>query len=193
MQLNGFEWPEEDEGMRAVAFSCLPHLYKALEYVKDFTCCVQAGGNVGVWPKELSKRFSYVYTFEPCPSNFSYMIKNVPEQNVYKFPCALGDGGIGTLIPNKKNIGAGRMAKGGFTPIISIDSLCLESCGFIQLDVEGMELQALRGARITIRKYHPVLMIEEKGLGESVLDFIAREKYSVMGQLGRDLICIPST
>jgi hypothetical protein len=47
VRLNGFLWPEEDVGMRAVAFANLPDLDKALGYVKDFTACVQAGGNVG--------------------------------------------------------------------------------------------------------------------------------------------------
>lgn len=186
---NGFDWPEDDVGMRAVAFDTLPHLDRALGYVKDFSACVQAGGNVGVWPKHLSGRFSYVYTFEPCPDNFSYLCRNVPEKNVYKFPAGLGDGGTGTLVQNKTNIGAGRMAKGGFTPIFRIDDLNLESCGLIQLDIEGMELPALRGAMMTVRKHKPVLMIEEKGIGESVLPMLEKLNYKVMEVAGRDLIC----
>ena len=186
---NGFEWPEEDHGMRAVAFDTLPHLDKALSYVNDFSCCVQAGGNVGVWPKYLANKFSYVYTFEPCQDNFGYLCRNVSEKNVYKFPAAVGNGGNGFLVPNKLNVGAGKMAIGGTTPFLRIDDLCLESCGFIQLDVEGGELNALRGAAMTIRKYKPILMIEEKGIGESVLPILEKWGYKVMEIVGRDLIC----
>lgn len=186
---NGFYWPEEDSGMRAVAFGLLPDLEKAISYVTDFTCCVQAGGNVGVWPKELLKHFGYVYTFEPDLTNFEYLCKNLPEHRAYKFPCGLGNGGIGTLIPNKTNIGAGKMIRGGFTPVLRIDDLSLEACGFIQLDIEGMELEALKGARLTIQKFKPVLMIEEKGLGNSVLPFLEKIGYQVRQQVHKDLIC----
>ena len=45
-------------------------------------------------------------------------------------------------------------------PTVIIDELDLPSCGLIQLDVEGYEYFALLGARRTIEKYHPVIMVE---------------------------------
>lgn len=186
---NGFEWPEQDYGMMAVAFNSLPHLDLALTRVTDFSCCVQAGGCVGVWPKHLASRFNTVYTFEPCQENFAFLCRNVPEHNVYKFPAAVGNGGNGFLVPNKINVGAGKMATKGPTPFLRIDDLCLDSCGFIQLDVEGGEANALRGAVFTIRKFRPVLMIEEKGIGESVLPILEKWGYKVMETVGKDLIC----
>ena len=40
----------------------------------------------------------------------------------------------------------------------------------IQLDVEGYELRALRGAELTIRRTWPVVMVELKGLGARLGD-----------------------
>lgn len=176
-EIEGFKWPEEDTGMAAVAFYYLPDLRAALKYVKDFTCCIQAGGNVGVWPKELAEHFGYVYTFEPCVSNFSYLIQNVPNETVYKFPCGLGKGGTGSVIRNPGNIGAQTMIKEGFTPIVRIDDLRLPACGLIQLDIEGMELEALEGAQETIEKYRPVIMVEQCGHGPRVDDYLSKFGY----------------
>jgi FkbM family methyltransferase len=43
---------------------------------------------------------------------------------------------------------------------ITIDSLNLNRCNFIKIDVEGGELNVLEGSLSTIRKFHPILLIE---------------------------------
>jgi FkbM family methyltransferase len=45
-------------------------------------------------------------------------------------------------------------------PMLSIDSLKLERLDFLKLDVEGMEIDVLRGAAETIRRCKPMLLIE---------------------------------
>jgi len=45
--------------------------------------------------------------------------------------------------------------------LVTIDGLCLEEVAVIQLDVEGHELSALTGARATIARHAPVIMIED--------------------------------
>ena len=44
---------------------------------------------------------------------------------------------------------------------ISIDQLGIENLSCIQLDVEGHELPALKGALNTIEKYKPIILIED--------------------------------
>lgn len=48
---------------------------------------------------------------------------------------------------------------GESVPTLTIDSLNLVRCRLIKLDVEGMELQALEGARRTVQSYKPALFI----------------------------------
>jgi Methyltransferase FkbM domain len=43
---------------------------------------------------------------------------------------------------------------------LTIDSLGLDHCAFIKLDVEGMEDLAIRGALGTLRKIRPILFFE---------------------------------
>jgi FkbM family methyltransferase len=47
---------------------------------------------------------------------------------------------------------------------------------FIKIDVQGLELEVLRGARQTLQRYHPVLLIEAPG--KSVLDFLEQLGYT---------------
>lgn len=41
-----------------------------------------------------------------------------------------------------------------------LDSLKLEACDFLKLDIEGMEREAILGARKTIERFKPVLYVE---------------------------------
>jgi hypothetical protein len=51
-------------------------------------------------------------------------------------------------------------------PMVTIDSLGVD-CDLIQLDVEGFEENALKGAYQTIQRCKPVIIIEQKGLGKN--------------------------
>lgn len=46
------------------------------------------------------------------------------------------------------------------TPMVSIDSLALERLDFVKIDVEGMEIDVLRGARATLERCKPIVMAE---------------------------------
>jgi len=44
---------------------------------------------------------------------------------------------------------------------MTLDELNLPRVDFIKIDIEGMEMEALGGARETIQKYRPILLIEK--------------------------------
>jgi FkbM family methyltransferase len=45
-------------------------------------------------------------------------------------------------------------------PLLSIDSLDLKRIDFIKIDVEGMEIEVLNGAKVSIGANHPIMFIE---------------------------------
>jgi FkbM family methyltransferase len=128
---------------------------------------IQAGGNLGLFPKRLAQVFDFVYTFEPDSQNFVSMCRNAPEEKIYKFCAALGEkrGLVGISRerrdgkPNNHE-GIRHVAGTGSVPVFQIDDLGLEECDLIQLDLEGYELYALNGAFRTIKKCKPILMVE---------------------------------
>jgi len=199
---NGFMWPASDGECHQAVFGSLSDLDHAYARCSNFRVVVQAGGNCGVWPKELSHKFETVYTFEPDPVNFRCLAANVPEHNVFKFNGALGaERRLVELEREPRNIGAHQVAeKAGSIPTLLIDDLGLEACDLIYLDIEGYELNALLGARRTIEACRPVVAVEDKGLSERYgVPQGAVERwlednlgYRVVDRVGRDVILIPS-
>ena len=47
------------------------------------------------------------------------------------------------------------------TPLVSLDSQSFKRVDFIKIDVEGMELEVLTGAKKILRKSRPVMLIEQ--------------------------------
>ena len=64
---------------------------------------------------------------------------------------------------------------------ISIDSLRFKQLRCIQLDVEGYELQALKGARRTIREFLPAILIEDNK--QECSEFLHKQGYGCTGSI----------
>lgn len=177
VEIEGTWWPSKDRMARHyhdMTFADLKYLL--LECGNKVA--VQAGGNVGLWPKEMAKHFEAVHTFEPDALNFECLLSNCPEDNIIAYPYALGERShTASLSRISYNCGAHFLKEGDEFAVVTIDSLLLNACDLIQLDIEGYEFNALKGAVKTIEKFHPVIMVEDKGLSN---------KYgSLMGDIGK--------
>lgn len=141
---------------------------KWLNHVKGRDVCVQAGGNIGYFPIELSNHFKHVITFEPEPLNYACLAENCKYiANIEYYQAALGENiGSSGIHFDLENIGAHYLKDEGDIEVMTIDSLNLESCDLIALDIEGYEWQALKGAIKTIEKFHPTIVIEMKNHGK---------------------------
>lgn len=195
IKIDGLWWPEHDyERDMIIAQSAMAN--EIMEYVSDRSVCIQAGGNVGVWPKVFSRHFTKVHTFEPDPLNFKCLVLNCKEENIISYECALGsEEGIIGLKRVNGNCGAGYISHGTEIEMITIDSLELSDCGLIQLDIEGYELNALKGAENTIKKHSPVIVVEDNGLSEkygsksgAITEYLEEFGYSIAKILNKDII-----
>lgn len=202
--IRGFYWPDHDEHCHPVVPNQLKDLDFSLKHVKNTRKCVQAGGNVGVWPKKLSGTFETVYTFEPDPENFNCLCRNCPEHNIIKINAGLGSSHelITVKPPNiaeENNCGAYQVHAGGHVPVFRIDDLNLDECDLIYLDIEGYELFALHGAIETIKKFRPVISLEQKFLPimfqdnpEAASEYLIKEHtYEVVERIHRDIVLKP--
>jgi FkbM family methyltransferase len=167
---------------------------EAIGLCRQRRTAVQAGGCVGIFAQYLSRWFEKVVTFEPSPDNQACMVRNIKAQNVAIVPCGLSDRyEMCGLARVDGNPGATQMVAGKDVFTHPLDAMGLYDLDFLQLDVEGYELKALRGAEATIRRSWPVVMVELKGLGERVGDpddavvaWLTGLGYRAAGQRNRD-------
>lgn len=194
--VHGFLWPEGDTACANVTFDNVSDVDMAIEHCRSMRTAVQAGGNTGVWPDYLCRKFRRIYTFEADPANFRCLCANAPAENVFKFNAALGSarGTVG-MDRNPKNCGSYQVDGAGPIPVLRIDDLGLDECDFLQLDIEGMEYHALVGAEATLVRCRPVVMIEDKGLSErygvqrgAAGEYLRTLGAKQVGEIHRDLI-----
>ena len=184
----------------------LAQLEAVLALVPGRTAVVQAGGNLGVFPKRLAQVFAAVYTFEPAADLFAIMQENAPEPNIVRFQAALGSdrGLVGTSRVRRDGSskpaheGITHVVSGGTIPTLRIDDLGLPVCDLIYLDIEGSELNALRGASATLARCRPVVAVEiNKSLGymgltpQDVSGFITSKGYRHALTVGSDQAFVP--
>jgi FkbM family methyltransferase len=126
--------------------------------------CVQAGGYVGLWPLALAKSFARVITFEVMPGMLEACRRNCAKAaNVSVYGVGLGAAMGSAPLQPTSTAGSWRIDPEGplSCDLITIDSLALADCDAIILDVEGYEVEVLRGAADTIARCAPVIQVEE--------------------------------
>lgn len=161
---HGFFWPRGAEAYGKRYVRRAQNMDVAIKLCPKRRTVIQAGGHVGVWPKYLAAQFMQVYTFEPEHMNFIALCRNVTEKHVYRLQAALGNEHKPVhLVIHPQNIGGHHVRGPGLVPQLKIDDLGLDNVDMIVLDIEGSELDAIRGAEKTIEMTHPVLHLEMKG------------------------------
>ena len=143
----------------------------------EIACVYDIGANLGnhtVYFASHAKN-STVYSFEPVPVTFDLLKRNV-EQNglserVKLFQCALG---AKESSAKMKVEGPGGLAFSSITrdvhsvwtqevAVKRLDDMNLPPPDFVKIDVEGYELEVLKGMERTLRESSPVLWIEIGG------------------------------
>lgn len=167
-------------------------------HCKGFRTVIQAGGNIGIWPVRLAKRFARVITAEPDAANYKALQANTAAYPAIEcLQVAFGrEPSRGAIEPvDAKNIGAHRVASGNDFDVMRIDDLGVTDCDLLQLDVEGFEFFALQGALKTIEASSPVICLELKRLAEHygisdshIRSYLERQGYKEVARIHRDVI-----
>lgn len=124
---------------------------------------VDAGANIGnhtLWLAAICGL--QVHAFEPI--RFGELRANVhlnPGVRVNVYPYALGARTGSAKHVGKGQLQAGAVASAGSYPVRPLDALNLEDVSVMKIDVEGMEVDVLRGAEETVRRCRPVIYAEQ--------------------------------
>lgn len=137
--------------------------------------CMDIGANVGNHTVFFSRfcNFDEVWSYEPHPQSFEILKENVKEnctRTVRTFNCAIGaqDGNV-RFVKDKENPSESKITKGkGTTRIIPIRTNL--KVALMKIDVEGHEIEVIRGAYDVIERERPELFVEHHGDPQDLLD-----------------------
>jgi FkbM family methyltransferase len=168
-----------------------PYLALLYRYCGSAETAVDVGSNVGLYTYSLSRRFKQVFAFEVNDAITTHIEKYNPG-NIVLNNCGLSSAtgnaklfvpaahgqtltGWGTvhreILPTEFSVTekACRLA--------ALDDFALTGVGFIKIDVEGHEVEVLKGAAKTTEQFRPVVLIEVRYQHEVAVEdwFVARD------------------
>lgn len=130
---------------------------------------IDIGANIGLWALPLAKQGVEVHAFEPSPRPYKVLRKAAKKYpNLHVYPYALGEAnylaqlnlhyssGHNSLARTAKDF-TGHQIK---TRVRSLDGFNMENVGLIKIDTQGYEIPILLGAKQTIIRCKPRLIIE---------------------------------
>jgi FkbM family methyltransferase len=131
------------------------------------------GANLGAHTLPLARLVGptgAVFAFEPQRILFQILCGNVALNeipNVHVLPVALGRAPGRAKVPALDYRGASNFggvslgaAHGEDVPVVPLDQLEVSKAKLIKIDVEGMELDVLAGAKATLARCRPILYVE---------------------------------
>jgi FkbM family methyltransferase len=152
---------------------------------------LDVGANIGAHTLWMARRVGpagSVIAFEPQRAVFQTLCANMALNgmtNVDPYWAAVGAQPGYVTVPRldptaAANFGATSLIwghPGDKVRMMSIDELELSACRMIKVDVEGMELDALKGAEATISRLRPILYVENDGREAGLIEFILDRGY----------------
>lgn len=131
---------------------------------------VDVGAHVGLWAMWLVREFRFVHCIEPVPLHCDILQHNMPTSNYDLHRVALGAeaGRVRIEFPRTVTGNAHVVPGEPNADMVTLDSFKFDfsenhAVDFIKIDVEGFELQVVRGAKTTLLEHRPYMVLEQKG------------------------------
>jgi FkbM family methyltransferase len=156
--------------------------FGVLNYVSEGDAILDIGGNIGqtaMMMADKAKSGGRVFSFEPFPTTYEKFVNNLSlnpalQKIVSITNCAMGDAPAVLKMYRdcETNSGSNRILvdvsqnSGDLVevPVLTVDKFVsdngIQKIDFVKIDVEGFEMNVLKGAVETLKKYLPALFIE---------------------------------
>jgi len=148
------------------------HIDRCFYHIKNRKhTAIDVGGHCGFWSFYLGGNFKKVYAFEPVEIFRECFKKNIPHGNVELLPVALGnENGFVSMNVELENTGATHVSSNtndlDKVELKKLDDYELTDVDFIKIDVEGYENQVVLGAKETLLRNKPIIIVEQKGFSD---------------------------
>jgi len=163
------------------------------QYAKQAKVIYDIGANIGNHTVYFSKKLNAekIFSFEPMPINYKMLEKNIFDngiKNVTAHNVALGakNSSAKMSMEQENNNGTAKISKnsdidGETVRIVTLDSLNLPLPDFIKIDVEGFELNVLKGMKNILKKSKAPIWIE-------IDEETCEEVYSLLLEFGYGIL-----
>jgi FkbM family methyltransferase len=171
----------EDRSIRPAIQKCnqlnwdqvfLPVLERLDKRAKRRGIVVDAGAFIGDSTEWFAGNYQCI-TFEPQIDAFTCLIHNLPLETHFPYPVGNGETvDLKTETDGPGNLGSRAVIKGSTIKTMRLDDLGLDELALLKVDVEGSEPLVLDGAKDTIARCKPMVLVEinipalsKRGLG----------------------------
>lgn len=163
------------------------------KYAKEAKVIYDIGANIGNHTVYFAKKLNAekIYSFEPMSINYKMLEKNIADnniKNVKAYNIALGaeNSSAKMLIEQENNNGTAKInnnndSNGETVKVVTMDSLNLPLPDFIKIDVEGFELDVLKGMINVLKKSTAPIWIE-------IDEETCKEVYSLLLECGYGIL-----
>ena len=181
------------------------------KYCKSGTTAIDMGAYIGTHTMSLVDGVGNngkVVTFEPQPWAFKGIKKTLAKNNIKNVKLVnaglsdkkgkikfCSDGSGSSSVCTERSAGRKKWAEVYDIPIVTLDSYNLNGVSIMKVDVEGHELNALMGAKKTIEKCNPVIVLEvwrkRTNRFQKIKEFMDSVNYEIKHISADDFICFP--
>ena len=152
---------------------------KALNENTKWNTFVDVGASEGLWTINMAKYFDHVIAIEPYPKAYELLKANTSSlSNVTLYNMALSERiykkykmiegpsyniGMTKRLNELASLDKEMLENGSkifYTTAVTLDSMKLNNCDMIKIDAEGEEKNVLKGAKDTIKKFSPQIIVD---------------------------------
>ena len=151
----------------------------ALSYVSNFDTVIDIGAHIGISVLHWADHFKNIQAYEPMIDHFNCLnenTKHLSQINRFNYAISNQQAILKGAYRTSKNSGTFQLIDDSYQQpskklprqLYDIESHRLDefnfnNVGLIKIDVEGWELEVLKGAVNTINKHRPIMLIEATG------------------------------
>lgn len=185
-------------------------LSRAIAVTKNFKVALDIGAHYGLMSYHLSKYFETVYAFEPVPSVYKCLEKNIETHNLSNVkPLNIGLGkaekSMLMKVSTGKSLGSHVVSQKDDEPncsfeiveIFTLDSFGFKDVGLIKMDVEGYETLILESGLKVVNQDKPAILFEKKNLAtrygytaNSTIEFLSKQNYIIDTNWKKDALMV---
>jgi len=127
-------------------------------------CGAFTGDTAGQFVAQCGNRFERIVCFEPDPTNFAVLNRAHADDRIVKIPSGVWNENTTLTFKSGKSAGS-KVSASGKENLVSVHVVAIDevpecqNASFVKMDIEGAEMNALRGARRIIGANRPKLAV----------------------------------